>query len=496
MDDFAWPSVKCPAGCNSYVDDCRTFAFNHFLAWKFNVTIYGGNDKYLTGARSDWPRSTIDLNVFFSNPGVLVTEEGLSVMFCENHGKGLFEPIIHVPRNPVLGNMGLPYPDTTAAAILTPNVIRAGRMGKWTNSTHVINAIGGYTGISSSTISQRLDLCVSDDRLLASEFLSANHRPDVMTTLHRQYSGRLDGEKLFEYFLRDFDTNFKPDADITSDCLMGGTLVYAEETFSMHDQIFNRDRNEHIDDDANEAQSNECLEVLFVTVHPPGEFGSKPVDISSEYRLQEECITATMLRLLIHSWSIRAILLDTFRSDGNRYILKLLGFVHKCYTSANRTNANKCFRNTVECEMETANEIDRMNLDGGNSCESVVRLLTAISPDSILSVHVSTSDQLDNLPVDFSHDVLLVFRNQSRLDRSPVPLQIGEHHLMFAFGSKNMSTFFFRWKPCFYFWKVVDNVHSQTSEKSCFGGVENTALFFHQWQLLVFSKITNHCYLE
>ena len=94
-------------------------------------------------------------------------------MFCKSHGKGLFEPIIHLPRNPVLGNMGLRYPDTTAAAILTPNVIRAGRMGKWTNSTHVINAIGGYTGISSSTISQRLDLCVSDDRLMASEFLSA-----------------------------------------------------------------------------------------------------------------------------------------------------------------------------------------------------------------------------------------------------------------------------------------------------------------------------------
>ena len=74
--------------------------------------------------------------------------------------------------------------------------------------THVINAIGGYTGISSSTITQRLDLCVSDDRLLASELISANHRPDVMTTLYRQYSGRLDGEKLFEYFLRDFDTNF------------------------------------------------------------------------------------------------------------------------------------------------------------------------------------------------------------------------------------------------------------------------------------------------
>ena len=65
MDDFAWSSVKCPAGCNSYVNECRTFAFSHFLAWKFNLSIYGGDDKFLTGARSDWPRSTIDLGVFF-----------------------------------------------------------------------------------------------------------------------------------------------------------------------------------------------------------------------------------------------------------------------------------------------------------------------------------------------------------------------------------------------------------------------------------------------
>ena len=89
MDDFAWPSVKCPAGCNSYVNECRTFSFSHFLAWKFNLSIYGGDDKFLTGARSDWPRSTIDLDVFFSNPGVLVTDEGLSVMYCKSHGKGI-----------------------------------------------------------------------------------------------------------------------------------------------------------------------------------------------------------------------------------------------------------------------------------------------------------------------------------------------------------------------------------------------------------------------
>ena len=40
---------------------------------------------------------------------------------------------------------------------------------------------------------------------------------------------------------------------------------------------------------------------------------------------------------------------------------------------------------------------------------------------------------------------------------------------MAAFGGNHMSTFNFRWKPSFYFWKVVGHGNGQNCEKTTFG---------------------------
>jgi hypothetical protein len=158
MKDYSFPCVKCPAGCFAYVDECNTVSFKHFIAWKFAVSIYGGNATQLNGAQNDWPMSSLQLGTFLVSPSVIINAQGLSVLVCKFHKNGLTKPLIHVPSNPVLGDIGFQSPDKTAASILTPNMIRAGRMSKWTNSSHVINAVGGYTGISSSSIAQRVDL--------------------------------------------------------------------------------------------------------------------------------------------------------------------------------------------------------------------------------------------------------------------------------------------------------------------------------------------------
>ena len=197
--EYAFPSVKCPAGCFAYVNECSFVQFHHFLNWKYNIAFYNADSDYFKGARQDWPTSSVQQDVFHVKPGLVVHEEkGLCIMVCNGHGKsGLTKPIIHVPLNPVLEDSGFQIPDTLAAAILTPNVIRAGRMGKWTNSTHVIAAIGGYTGISSSSLAEKLDCTVQDYRLSASSYLAAEHRADVRKTLIERFSDIQNAEAEF-----------------------------------------------------------------------------------------------------------------------------------------------------------------------------------------------------------------------------------------------------------------------------------------------------------
>ena len=136
------------------MDEIISIPFNHFLAWKYNISFFSADRRFFTGARNDWPRRSFKLNRFHVVPGIVVNENGLCILSCETHGKGLFKSIIHVPRHPHFEEYGFPdYPDTTAAAILCPNVVRAGKMHMWTHSTNVVESIGGYTGLSSSIIS-------------------------------------------------------------------------------------------------------------------------------------------------------------------------------------------------------------------------------------------------------------------------------------------------------------------------------------------------------
>jgi hypothetical protein len=94
MTKYAFTCVKCAAGCFAYVDECRPVQSN------FIITLIG-NTVYVA---------------FFK---------------AAFHGKGMFSSTLHVPTNPILGCDGLQYPHVSAAAVLKPNIIRAGRMGRW-----------------------------------------------------------------------------------------------------------------------------------------------------------------------------------------------------------------------------------------------------------------------------------------------------------------------------------------------------------------------------
>jgi len=200
MDETCMPCVKCPAGCCQYVEKCDPLPLNRFLAWKFGISIFGGDCKLLSGARTDWPMSSVLLGKFPVTPGMTVTENGLCMLLCDFHGGNLRKAIVHVPLHPVLEDLGSQMLDIDAAAYLSPNTIHEGRMGRWTNSSHVLNAIGSHAGISPSSIGQHVDnVCQGADfRLGTATFLAANHREDVRRTIEAQYMEMAEGRRLLE----------------------------------------------------------------------------------------------------------------------------------------------------------------------------------------------------------------------------------------------------------------------------------------------------------
>jgi hypothetical protein len=158
------------------------------LAWKFGICVHEGKSEYFKGARQDWASSSLQLDKkkFHVNPGITVNDPGLCVMICDSQGKGLFKPIIHVLLNPIIKE-GLPYPDIDAAATGQPNVIRKGQMGTRTNSNHVARAVGGYSGVSSSSITMKVDQAIVDERVATSSVLAMSHRSDTAHIMPNRY---------------------------------------------------------------------------------------------------------------------------------------------------------------------------------------------------------------------------------------------------------------------------------------------------------------------
>ena len=89
MDDYAFPCVKCPAGCFAYLHECTTVGFHHYIAWKFDIKLFNADASYFRGARRDWPMTSIQLQQFTVAPGsVMDANVGLAVLVCKQHDKG------------------------------------------------------------------------------------------------------------------------------------------------------------------------------------------------------------------------------------------------------------------------------------------------------------------------------------------------------------------------------------------------------------------------
>jgi len=299
MDEYSFPCVKCPAGCFAYVDECQTVSFEHFIAWKFGHSIFDGAAAEFKGARSDWPKVSVHLEQFTVSPAVAVTEKGLSVLMCASHKAGMSREFIHVPRHPVLGDIGSQYPDQSAAAILTPNVIRAGRFGRYTNSYHVISAVGGYSGISSSSIVPELESTVVDMRLGAATFLAATNRSDVYETTHERYLQMREGQYLFDRSMFAYNCHSKPSDEKCKECLGGGTFVRVEDAYAVHEHLQNKNAQENSSsaESSTVAVKPESV-VSTVVIHKPDGFGRNPAE-SCIAEFGENTASASVLILLV-----------------------------------------------------------------------------------------------------------------------------------------------------------------------------------------------------
>ena len=485
-DDYAFPEVRCPAGCFAYVDECACVQFHHFIAWKLGAVVFNGDAKYFIGARLDWPSSVEQLGCFSVRPSVVVDSiRGLCVLMCRHHGNGLLKSFVHVPLNPVLGDMGLQLTDTCAAAMLVPNVVRAGRMGKWTNSSHVVAAVGGYSGISSSSIAAKVDQRPLNKRLSASSCLAMNNRPDVLNTFRARCANlELESESV-DYELWHYEQFSKPSVDKVLESMSGATVIDMASSFKISERMFNRGTvNNAITDVKQEAY---MLSLVFV--HPADGRGSKPVDMCKCYALgSAEVKTGFLLQLLVHCPTVHDVLLDEYQRTRSAFLYKLLSYVKVCVGQSKR-GVKSPFETAKCCERAVNEECVRLGLANGRCAAQYVTSLLASLSEQIVSFALQAGESVGGVGSSAeSAKVIVYYRTNNRRWLDEVACEFGDFHLVAVFcGAQLTNEIYFRWNEKCAFWFVKRD--GKVSVSSVYaGGQRVSSLTVLKWQVLVYVK--------
>jgi len=480
MSQFAFPCIRCPAGCFAYCDECSNVPFNHFLYWKFGIQYFKGDKKCFTGARNDWPISSTQLEVFKVKPGLIIDPQlGLCVMMCSRHGKGLFESIIHVPLNPVLRDIGLQFPDTTAAAILTPNCIRSGRMNRWTNSSHVVAAVGGYTGISSSSIAQKFDSAYQDERLSAANCLAMKHRSDTYYICQNRYADMPGGDEELQRELRNYEKKWKPSPLSKRAALDGASYIDVQSSFSINEHMYRRDTNLTEDEKAGAHVEPWLLGLTFI--HPTTDHGCQPVNLNSMYNVEKHALTGALLHLCIHCPALHDVLLCAFEVQRQEYLMKLLRFVQYC---AGQSANHSGIRNANECDQLTKSELTTRKISNSSKCVLLVDLLKSLS-SSISAEAFSVEENLSELSPADTTSIFIVYRPaKCRLVRESLVMEFDQFHLVCVLCGPHLTdTVFFRWNDGYTFWKITCKLKEQL--KDC---LAENSITVYNWQILVYAR--------
>ena len=116
LTKFCFPDVRCPAGCFEFVEKTNSIAFPQFLKYSHLLftSFHTNSRKTLKGARKDFLKPLILLQCFKVTPCTITNENGIQLVTCSDHRKGLPLKVVHVPTNPVTSNISLKFTDRLA----------------------------------------------------------------------------------------------------------------------------------------------------------------------------------------------------------------------------------------------------------------------------------------------------------------------------------------------------------------------------------------------
>ena len=213
LDDEPFPSVRCPFGCFSFLEEDSSISFQHLLNYIFpEITAFNASYyNHLRGMRKDFLTPISVLECFTVSAALKLDEnKGVQLHCCTAHNNGSGEQFIHPPTHPILKNLTPLHEERLGLITPTLRNISCTKPNFSSHTYHLTKAVGNYSGLSSIKLSRKRRWDVTSDILASAEKVALNNRFDtecLMQTIATEDS--LKDETIKEMYLTDVENERK-----------------------------------------------------------------------------------------------------------------------------------------------------------------------------------------------------------------------------------------------------------------------------------------------
>ena len=187
MNDYALPTVKCFCGSSEFIEEVGKIDLHHLLNYIDNSFMSFGASwrKKIRCIRSDYLDEFPKWLPFKCAPSIIVGSDGLSIASCSSHKSGSSDNMVHVMRNPVVGNLSHNFADRLAPLASSIRGATTTKIGEFSNTFFLSKSVGNRKGVGSTTVHHNRNLAVKSDFILPGiENLFLGNRIDIKETLN------------------------------------------------------------------------------------------------------------------------------------------------------------------------------------------------------------------------------------------------------------------------------------------------------------------------
>ena len=207
VNEEYFPCVKCPVGCEEFIDECGSISFVHYLGKivpNFNKFETNPND-FLRGIRSDYELTDYlfdsDPRSPFKKPSIVIDNTGISILTCRDHDKKVKDYYIHVPRHPS-GRVFNPLADRFAPAVLSTRVRKPFQEKFSTASYKMLQLNHSFSGINTCFLSEQRNFDRVTDESIEHVSFYLHTRKDTEIVLKKLVQNGSLSQKIGEAILK------------------------------------------------------------------------------------------------------------------------------------------------------------------------------------------------------------------------------------------------------------------------------------------------------